>query len=281
MKYQAKLHCEGFIFPEAPRWHRGSFYCCSIDEGTKKIFLKIDDWLSGWAFLSPESDEIILTSCKSKKLLRWNGTGEPTEVADISELVVFGINDMICTKNGVSFVDSVQFIFGQVPLDQAPKSPIIRVDAQGNYSYATDETFFPNGMVITPDNKHLLAADTLGHCIHKWELTNDDQLINHSIFASVPNTQPDGMCMDADGGIWFASATNHRVYRVIEGGEITDEVDMGETQASACMLGGEDGCTLLITASDSHDRTVIYDNPTGRLFTSKVKVPGVGLPSWY
>ena len=35
------------------------------------------------------------------------------------------------------------------------------------------------------------------------------------------------------------------------------------------------------TASDSHDRNVIRDNPSGRLFTVEVDHPGAGLPSWY
>lgn len=69
--------------------------------------------------------------------------------------------------------------------------------------------------------------------------------------------------------------------RGFEGGEITDEVDMGTTRATACMLGGADRRTLLITASDSHDRRVIHQNPSGRLFTVHVDVPGDGLPSWY
>ena len=290
MNYKAELVTEGFIFPETPRWHRGFFYCCSIDEGSifriengeKKLVLKIDDWLSGWAFLSPDSDEMVLTSAKKRKLLKWDGSAaEPTEMADLTDVVKFGINDLVCTADGVVFVDSVQFVFGATPLDQAPKSQIFRVDQQGNVSVATDITFFPNGMVITPDHKYLLAADSLSHCIHKWELSAGAELINHSIFAEVPGSQPDGICLDEEGGVWFASANKHKVFRVIEGGTITDEVDMGATHATACMLGGDDRRTLLITASDSHDRTVIYANPTGRLFSVQVKVPGTGFPSWY
>ena len=47
------------------------------------------------------------------------------------------------------------------------------------------------------------------------------------------------------------------------------------------MLGGADGRTLMITASDSHDRSIIHDNPSGRLFTVRVEIPGAGLPSFY
>jgi sugar lactone lactonase YvrE len=47
------------------------------------------------------------------------------------------------------------------------------------------------------------------------------------------------------------------------------------------MLGGADGQTLLITASDSHDRSIITDNPSGRIFSVRVDIPGNSLPSVY
>jgi len=69
---------------------------------------------------------------------------------------------------------------------------------------------------------------------------------------------------------------------VREGGEVTDTVEMGSTRATACMLGGADGRTLLITASDSHDRAYIRANgPSGAIYTVHVPVAGAGLPSVY
>jgi sugar lactone lactonase YvrE len=57
---------------------------------------------------------------------------------------------------------------------------------------------------------------------------------------------------------------------------------MGATRATACMLGGADVRTLLITASDTHDRAEIRaKGPSGALFTVRVPVPGGGLPSVY
>jgi sugar lactone lactonase YvrE len=285
--HQPQLLCEGFIFPEAPRWHRGSFYCCSIDEGsifrlgedgTKELVLKIDDWLSGWVFIDKDSDEMLVTSAKARKLLKWDGK-TLEEFSDLSAIASHGINDMIRTESGVCFVDSVNFEFGAVPLTEAPKSPLIRVDCEGKVSVAADNVTFANGMVIAPNGKTLIVADSLQSCLHQYNLGADGTLSNHRIFASIPGSIPDGISLDAEGGVWVT--TKNRVYRVVEGGEITDEVDMGTTEATACMLGGEDGCTLLITASDSHDRNVIYDNPTGRTFTVRVDVPGAGLPSWY
>ncbi len=288
MLYQPKFLCDGFVFPETPRWHRGSFYCTSIDEGTifridedgsKSVLLKIDDWLSGWTFAGRNTNDIIMTSGLQRKLLHWDGTATK-ELADLSGIATFAINDMIRTAAGAMFVGSVNFKFGEVAPAKAPKSPLICVDAQGNVSVASDAVSFANGMVVTPDNKRLIVADSMQANLHQWDLAYDGSLSNHSVFAEIPGTVPDGMSLDAEGGIWV-TVGHAGVYRVLEGGEITDRIDMGTTGATACMLGGEDGRTLLITASDSHDRKVIYDNPTGRVFTVRVEVPGTGLPSWY
>ena len=288
MLYRPEFLCDGFVFPETPRWHRGFFYCCSIDEGTifrinkagnKEMIVQIDDWLSGWVFPGPDTDDIVLTSAMQRKLLLHNSEGLH-EIADLSSIATFGINDMIRTHNGVMFVGSVNFRFGEDDPSQAPKSPLIRVDTEGNVSVASNETAFANGMVITPDGRRLIVGDSMGACLHQWGLTEDDTLTDHDIFASIKGSVPDGICLDEDGGIWVTSG-RRGVFRVLEGGEITDEVDMGDTGATACMLGGDDGRTLLITASDSHDRNIIRDNPSGRLFTVEVDVPGAGLPSWY
>lgn len=288
MVYQPEFLCDRFVFPETPRWHRGSFYCCSIDEGTifridragnKENVVQIDDWLSGWAFTSPNSDDIVLTSVMQRKLLLRNDEGLK-EIADLSSIATFGINDMIRTHNGVMFVGSVNFRFGETDPSEAPKSPLIRVDTEGRISVASNETAFANGMVITPDGRRLIVADSMDACLHQWDLEKDGTLASHSIFAAIQGSVPDGICLDAQGGVWVTSG-RRGVFRVLEGGEITDEVDMGATGATACMLGGDDRRTLLITASDSHNRNVIRDNPSGRLFTVEVDHPGAGLPSWY
>ncbi len=286
--HQPELLCEGFVFPESPRWHRGSFYCSSIDEGTifkvgldgsKDVVLQIDDWLSGWAFVGPDSNEIILTSSNKRKLLLWDGS-ELCEFADLSELATFGINDMLRTANGDVFVDTVNFEFGKTDLAEVPMSPLLRVDTSGSVTVASEVTKFPNGLVVTRDGKRLIVADSLLFCLHQWDLAENGTLSNHRDFATIPGAVLDGISLDAEGAVW-ATAGHRGVYRVLEGGEITDHIDMGSTGATACMLGGADGRTLLITASDSHDRKVISKNPSGRLFTLQVKIPGAGLPSWY
>ena len=36
---------------------------------------------------------------------------------------------------------------------------------------------------------------------------------------------PDGICLDAEGAVWVADPLGARVFRVREGGEVTDTID--------------------------------------------------------
>lgn len=90
---------------------------------------------------------------------------------------------------------------------------------------------------------------------------------------------PDGCCLDAEGQIWSADAMGARVMRVARGGEVTDEIAMPEgLGAFACMLGGEDGATLLVCAAPDfleHNRVAATE---AVLLTTRVEASHAGRP---
>ena len=293
MKHTPVLFAEGFLFPEAPRWHagRGQFIVSDIDrgqvfavsaDGQRQQIYQGPDWVSGTAF---ESDTTLLvTNARSRGLVRVQldqPDAVPEMVASLAEIAPYGINVMVRTPSGVCFIDTVSFDFVAYARGEAAAQPSVlaRVDADGCVSVATREVNFPNGMVIMPDGKRLLVADSLDQCVYAFALAADGSLSQRTCFAALPGEMPDGMCLDASGAVWVA--LHGRVVRVTEGGAVLEDVDMGSTLATAVALGGADGRTLLITASDSYDRSVMAGNPTGRLFTVHVDVPGAGLPSIY
>src|SRR6202011_1552675 len=64
---------------------------------------------------------------------------------------------------------------------------------------------------------------------------------------------PDGCALDAESCIWAADAVGGRCARVAQGGEIVDEIRAPEgLGVFACMLGGEDGRTLLLCAAPDY-----------------------------
>jgi len=293
MTRKPALLAEGFLFPESPRWHamRQEFLVTDIDrgqvigvtlDGRRRVLYQAPGWVSGTAF--EDENTLLVTHARDRALVRVRlGDASPVAqpVARLDDLAAFGVNDMIRTAAGVAFVDTVSFDFHAFTSGKISSTPsvIARVAHDGAVSVATAEVNFPNGMAIGPAGDRLLVADSLDACIYAFELRADGTLGGRTCFANLPGEMPDGMCLDADGAVWVAS--HHRVLRVADGGAILDAVDMGPTRATACMLGGADGRTLLITASDSHDRTIITDNPSGRLFTVRVDAAGAGLPSIY
>jgi sugar lactone lactonase YvrE len=87
----------------------------------------------------------------------------------------------------------------------------------------------------------------------------------------------DGMCLDAEGQIWFANALTHQCVRVAEGGEVTGTVHCSQ-RAFACVLGGDDRRTLFVMTAGSSDRFEIAERTEGRIEAVRVDVAGAGTP---
>ena len=97
------------------------------------------------------------------------------------------------------------------------------------------------------------------------------------MFAQLERKVPDGICLDAEGAIWMASAFGNECLRVHEGGRISATVKVA-TQAFACMLGGPDRKTLFICTAEDSDPVKCVAKPSGRIEYVHVDVAGAGLP---
>lgn len=274
-----------FVFPESPRWFRDSFYCCDIDagtlyrigsDGTAEAIYVHGSPVSGWLRLDDGS--LLVVAGLERRIVSVRA-GVATTFADATGLVGWALNDLLRAHDGHYYVGAVEFNLFADPSKAGEPSPLVHVAPDGRATVATREIVFPNGMTILPTGE-LLVADSLTGDLLAFVRKADGSLADRRVWAAMPGEMPDGISLDAEGAVWVAS--HHQVLRVREGGEVTDVVDMGATRATACMLGGADGRTLLITASDTHDRAEIRaKGPSGALFTVRVPVAGAGLPSVY
>jgi len=279
------LQKKPFVFPEAPRWFRDAFYFCDIDagtlyrigaDGTAQAIYVHGSPVSGWVRLDDGS--LLVVAGLERRIVSVRD-GVATTFADATELVGWALNDLLRAPDGHCYVGAVDFNLFADPGKVGQPSPLVHVTPDGRASIATREIAFPNGMSILSSGE-LLVADSLSGELLAFTRKPDGSLTDRRVWAALPGEMPDGISLDAEGAVWIAS--HHQVLRVREGGEITDVVNMGATRATACMLGGADGRTLLITASDTHDRAEIRaKGPSGALFTARVPVAGGGLPSVY
>ena len=217
---------------------------------------------------------LLVVSMLDRRLLRLDPEGL-VEVADLSRLASFHCNDMVVDKQGRAYIGNFGFDYAA----NAPVEPaeIVLVTPEGQARIVAEDLLFPNGTVITPDGQTLIVAETFGNRLTAFDLEQDGSLTNRRVWANLEGVFPDGICLDAEGAIWVAAPHPGEVMRVLKGGDITHRVNVS-TRPYACMLGGDDRCTLFICTAGSAIPDEVRATPGGKIETIKVKVPGAGLP---
>ena len=291
---------EGGSFFEGPRWHEGRWWVSdfyrhlvlTVDaDGRAEEVLTVEGQPSGLGWLSDGS--LLVVSMRDRRVLRRSPDGKIARHADIAEHCGGHANDMVVDAHGHAFVGNFGFdlMAGE---DPAPAA-LVRVDPDGSASVAAEDLLFPNGSVITPDGRTLIVGETAGARYTAFTIADDGSLTERRVWAQVaPAPQlggtlpellgqlrfgPDGCALDADEHIWAADAIGARCARVAPGGEIVDEVRApGGLGVFACMLGGEDGRTLLLCCAPDFQEHNRANAREAVLLTTAVDVPHAGLP---
>jgi sugar lactone lactonase YvrE len=290
----------GGRFFEGPRWHDGRWWVSDFyrrgvytydADGREELILAVENQPSGLGWLPDGS--LLVVSMKDHRLLRRDReTGEVDVVADLSEHCGGHLNDMVVDAQGRAWVGN--FGFDLMAFANPRPTNLVRVDPDGTVEVAADDVWFPNGSVVTPDSSTLVVGETMGCCYSAWTIADDGTLTDRRAWAELAPrptlgsfaetaaqevVAPDGCCLDAEGCIWSADAVGGRCIRVAEGGEIVDQIDAPEGLGFfACMLGGEDGRTLLLCAAPDYFESNRTKAEEAVLLTTSVDVPHAGLP---
>jgi sugar lactone lactonase YvrE len=98
------------------------------------------------------------------------------------------------------------------------------------------------------------------------------------VWADLGDGAPDGICIDAEGAVWYADVPNKHCVRVREGGEVLETVEL-DRGCFACMLGGVDRQTLFIVAREWHGmQRTSEEQLTGQVLTIPAPAAGAGWP---
>ena len=287
MSIKPNVLVDGMTFTEGPRWREGKLYfsdffthrVLAVDtEGNLETVVEIPHQPSGLGWM-PDGTMLIV-SMNYQKLLSF-ANNKINEVADLSAMATHFCNDMVVDRQGNAYVGN--FGFDLHAGEPIKPTNIILVKPGEEPLVVAENIFFPNGSVITPDDKTLIVGETFSSCLTAFDINIDKTLSNRRLWADLRSIKedytpvPDGICLDEEGAIWVASPTTNDVIRVKEGGELLERIEVGRG-AYACMLGGKEGKTLFIsTANDSTEEACLKDR-SGRNETIEVSIPRAGLP---
>jgi sugar lactone lactonase YvrE len=264
----------GFCFGEGPRWFEGLLWFSdmlgeavhTVDLHGDLTTLPLPGHAPAGLGFRPDGS-LLIASTEKCRVLRYDGEGV-TEIADLSGMVPASLGDMVVDDDGRAYIGS-----------QAREGGVIlRIDPDGTATVVADDLDFPNGMAITPDRATLIVAESTGWRLTAFAIAADGSLTGRRTFADGLDGPPDGVCLDAEGGVWTAMTLAHQFERITEGGVVTDRVDIGERTAIACALGGPERRTLfLLSSADAYPQRLI-GTKLSRVDATTVDIPGAGLP---
>jgi sugar lactone lactonase YvrE len=108
-----------------------------------------------------------------------------------------------------------------------------------------------NGLEWSPDGSVAYYADTETSRVDAFDYSADTGLTNRRPFAHVEpvDGRPDGLTVDADGGVWVALNGGGAIRRYGADGSLDHVVNTPTPHVTACTFGGSDLGTLFITTS--------------------------------
>jgi sugar lactone lactonase YvrE len=273
----------GISFGESPRWHDGRLWFAdwaaqeliAVDsEGASEVVLGVDsfpfciDWL-------PDG-RLLVVSARERALLRQEPDGSLVRHSDLSGLSEHAWNEIVVDGRGNAYVNNIGF---DMAVGEFAPGLIAVVTADGSVRQVAGGIAFPNGMAITPDGSTLIVAESYAAVLTAFDIEPDGGLSNRRAWAELgEGAAPDGICLDAEGAVWYGDVPNRHCRRVAEGGEVLETIEL-DRGCFACALGGDDGRTLFMVTREWHGlESMDEEERSGQIVTAPAPAPRAPTP---
>jgi sugar lactone lactonase YvrE len=277
---EPRVLLSGLAYVESPRWHGGRLWFAhwgtdeiiAVDLDGKSAVVAHGPGGLGWSIDWLPDGRLLVTG---GALMRHEPDGSVVPQAELSHLSEYW-NELVVDARGNAYVNGRNF----GPAEEEPPGIAAVVTHDGSVRQVADRLAFPNGMAITPDNRILIVAESWAEQLTAFEIADDGTLSGRRVWAATPGDHPDGICLDADGAVWYADVGNRHCVRVREGGEALTTVAL-DRGAFACMLGGPDGRTLFTAAAEwrgFEEADEAIAERTGQVLVAEAPSPHAGWP---
>ena len=253
---------DGLVFGESARWHDDRLWVCDWGTGEvlaatpgepREVMLNVEsyplciDWL-------PDG-RMLAVSGGDGRLLRVESDGSILVHAELSGLSAERWNEIAVGADGTAFVNGGPGIIAVVTPD-------------GSAREVADGLAFPNGMLVTPDGSTLIIAESHSNRLTAFDIASDGDLVRRRVWADLTGDNPDGICLDAHGAVWYADVPHKRCRRIREGGEILQTVDV-DRGCFSCTLSRGQRPQLFMVATEWCGFEHMFDGPrTGVVFAA-------------
>lgn len=162
-----------------------------------------------------------------------------------------------------------------------PSGALYSVTPDGEICRRESGITVSNGMGWSPDQRTYYFVDTIPGAIYAYDVDPDDgTLQNRRVFSHIPDAEgrPDGLTVDARGGVWCAIWDGWRVNRYLPDGTLDLVIDLPVPRPTSICFGGPGLKTLFITTARTRlPASTLFEAPlSGGVFSC---TPGMaGLP---
>ena len=143
-----------------------------------------------------------------------------------------------------------RFYCGSMAYDQRPGAAALhRLDPAGAVEVVLSGVTVSNGLEWSPDGSLAYYDDTATQRVDVFDYDQRSGLSGRRTLVDVAPENPDGLTVDAEGGVWVALAGGGAVRRYTPDGRLDEVIEVPARLVTACTFGGAGLDELFITTS--------------------------------
>jgi D-xylonolactonase len=159
-----------------------------------------------------------------------------------------GWNDLCTDAAGRVYAGALRFAVFD-PNAQPVPGECYRIDKEGDAQVVYGGVLHANGIGLSPDGRTIYHSDTRAGVIFVHDLDRAGNATGRRTWA-MSDGQPDGLAVDALGGVWVASAGGGRVDRYRPDGRVERSLAVPARIVTSVCFAGLDRRDLVVTTAD-------------------------------
>jgi sugar lactone lactonase YvrE len=197
------------------------------------------------AVIRPRASGGAVLALKDSFAVTDGDLGQLRTVATVSLEPGVRLNEGGCDPDG-------RFYCGSMATDESPQAGTFYcLDPGGSVRPVLEKVTISNGFDFSPDGTIAYYVDTRDQSIDIFDYSADTGLVNRRRWVDVPVEVgwPDGLTVDAEGGVWLALMGGSAVHHYSASGRLEEVIPLPVSQVTACTFGGAGLDTLYVTTS--------------------------------